>query len=323
MDVRQLRYFGTIAELGSVSAAAHRLGVAQPSLSQHVKHLEEELGVPLLVRSPRGVILTEGGQILLAHAKSILDAVELAVADVRNHAQELKGAVTLGIPSSASNVLSVPLSETVQHEYPGIMLRVMEAMSGHVQEWLVQGQVDLGILYDNRRVRNLRSFQLLEESLYLIASPDNWSAAVGDDGVALSSVTLSDCAQVGLVLPHRTHGLRETVEQFAEESGIELGVRTELDSLTNIKALVSRGSGFSILALSAVVEELQRKTLIAVPICDPVLRRIVYLVQNPSRPISQAVHKIEQLILEITTELVNKGRWPGKIEPTTEYRKAE
>ena len=54
MDVRQLRYFGAIADLGSVSAAAHRLGVAQPSLSQHVKHLEEELGVSLLVRSPRG-----------------------------------------------------------------------------------------------------------------------------------------------------------------------------------------------------------------------------------------------------------------------------
>jgi LysR family transcriptional regulator, nitrogen assimilation regulatory protein len=116
MDVRQLRYFGAIAELGSVSAAANRLGVAQPSLSQHVKHLEEELGVTLLVRSPRGVILTDAGQILLAHAKSILDAVDVAVADLRNQSSELKGAVTFAIPSSASNVLSVPLCETVQHE---------------------------------------------------------------------------------------------------------------------------------------------------------------------------------------------------------------
>ncbi len=321
MDVRQLRYFGTIAELGSVSAAAHRLGVAQPSLSQHVKHLEEELGVTLLVRSPRGVILTEGGQILLAHAKSILDAVELAVADVRNHSHELKGAVTLGIPSSASNVLSVPLSETVQHEFPHVMLRIMEAMSGHVQEWLMQGQVDFGILYDIRRVRHLRSIPLLEESLYLIASPDNWSAAVGDDGIALNSITLSDCAQLGLVLPHRTHGLRETVEQFANDLGIDLDVRTELDSLTNMKTLVSRGSGFSILALAAVVEELERKSLIAVPICDPIVKRAVYLVQNPSRPASQAVHKIERLILDITTELVVKGRWPGKIE-SADYKKA-
>lgn len=321
MDVRQLRYFAVIAELGSVSAAAHRLGVAQPSLSQHVKHLELELGVTLLVRSPRGVIPTESGQILLAHAKSILDAVDLAVADVRNTSSELKGAVSLAIPSSAGNVLSVPLCETVQHAYPSITLRVMEAMSGHVQEWLVQGQVDLGILYDDRRVKHLRAVPLLEEDLYLIASPDNWSEAVGDDGIALTSIALDDCADLGLVLPHRTHGLRETVEQFARARGISLRVPTELDSLTNIKGLVARGSGFSILARAAVVEELQRKSLIAVPICNPVVKRTVYLVRNPSRPVTQAVHKVERLIVEIVRELVTKGRWPGDIV-AAEYKKA-
>ena len=96
MDVRQLRYFGAIAELGSVSAAANRLGVAQPSLSQHVKHLEEELGVTLLRRDLRAAsFCTDAGQILLAHAKSILDAVDVAVADLRNQSSELKGSSNL------------------------------------------------------------------------------------------------------------------------------------------------------------------------------------------------------------------------------------
>ena len=322
MDVRQLRYFGAIAELGSVSAAAHRLGVAQPSLSQHVKHLEEELGITLLVRSPRGVILTEGGQILLAHAKSILDAVDMAVGDLRNHSSsELKGPVSFAIPSSASNVLSVPLCETVQHEFPNIMLRTTEAMSGHVQEWLVQGQVDLGILYDIRRVKHLRSIPLLEEDLYLVVSPDNWSEPVGPDGIAESPVKLSDCASLGLVLPQRTHGLREIIEDFASQRGITVQVPVEMDSLTNMKALVSRGSAYSILARAAIVEELHRKTLIAVPICDPVLRRTVYLVRNPSRPATEAVFKVERLIIEIVGELVTKGRWPGELV-ATEYKKA-
>jgi len=322
MDVRQLRYFGAIAELGSVSAAAHRLGVAQPSLSQHVKHLEEELGITLLVRSPRGVILTEGGQILLAHAKSILDAVDIAIGDLRNHSSsELKGAVSFAIPSSASNVLSVPLCETVQHEFPNIMLRTMEAMSGHVQEWLVHGQVDLGILYDIRRVRHLRPIPLLEEDLYLVVSSDNWSEVVGADGIAESSVKLNDCANLGLVLPHRTHGLREVIEDFASQRGITMQVPIEMDSLTNMKTLVSRGSAYTILARAAIVEELHRKTLIAVPICDPFLRRTVYLIRNPSRPATQAVFKVERLIIEIVDELVTKGRWPGELV-ATEYKKA-
>jgi LysR family nitrogen assimilation transcriptional regulator len=323
MDVRQLRYFGVIAELGSVSAAANRLGVAQPSLSLHVKNLEEELGITLLVRSPRGVILTDAGQILLAHAKSILDAVDVAVADLRNQSSELKGAVTFAIPSSASNVLSVPLCETVQHECPNIMLRTMEAMSGHVQEWLVQGQVDIGILYDIRRVKHLRAVPLLEEDLYLVVSPENWSAPVGPNGIAESAIALNDCANLGLVLPHRTHGLRELVEDYAAQRGINLHVPIEMDSLTNMKALVSRGSANTILARAAIVEELRQKTLIAVPISDPLLRRTVYLVRNPSRPATQAVFKVERLIIEIVIELVNKGRWPGELLSTgLEYKKA-
>jgi LysR family nitrogen assimilation transcriptional regulator len=267
-------------------------------------------------------MLTDGGQILLSHAKSILDAIDVAVGDLRNHSSsELKGAVSFAIPSSASNVLSVPLCETVQHEFPNIMLRTTEAMSGHVQEWLVQGQVDLGILYDIRRVKHLRPIPLLQEDLYLVVSPDNWSEAAGPDGIAESSVTLSDCANLGLVLPQRAHGLREVIEDFASQRGITMQVPIEMDSLTNIKMLVSRGSAYSILARAAIVEELHRKLLIAVPICDPVPRRTVYLIRNASRPPSQAVFKVERLIIEIVGELVTKGRWPGELL-VTEYRKA-
>jgi len=315
MDVRQLRYFVSIAELGSVSAAAHRLGVAQPSLSQHVKHLEEELGVDLLVRSPRGVSLTESGQILLAHATTILSSVELAIADIRDRSGELKGAVSFGIPSSASNVLSIPLCETVQHEFPKITLRTMEAMSGHVQEWLAQGQIDLGILYDIDRVRHLHTHPLLTEDLFLIAPPDAWSGKIGPDGIAETAVTLHECAEIGFILPNTTHRLRKTIERFAQANDVSLNVSVEMDSLTNIKALVSRGSGHSILAHAAVVDELQRGTLIAIPIREPVMRRTVYLVRNPSRPITHAVREIEKLIIKIVDELVRKRLWPGRLAP--------
>jgi len=90
-----------------------------------------------------------------------------------------------------------------------------------------------------------------------------------------------------------------------------------------MKALVSRGSANTIPARAAIVEELRQKTLIAVPISDPLLRRTVYLVRNPSRPATQAVFKVERLIIEIVIELVNKGRWPGELLSTgLEYKKA-
>ena len=146
MDIKQLRYFVAIAEEGSLSAAAGRIGIAQPSLSQHVKNLEQQLGIDLLARSPRGVALTQSGVLLLSHARRILAAVEQASEDVRASGLDPRGEVSFGLPSSVSMVLSVPLAETVRLELPEVRLRAIEAMSGFIQGWLEEGSIDLGIL---------------------------------------------------------------------------------------------------------------------------------------------------------------------------------
>src|SRR5260370_11280394 len=112
MDVRQLRYFVRIAELGSVSAASHRLGVAQPSLSQHIKLLEQELGVDLLIRSSRGLSLTASGQILLADATSTVNAVDVAITEIKDLSAVHGGPARIGVPSSTGTLLSVPLAVT-------------------------------------------------------------------------------------------------------------------------------------------------------------------------------------------------------------------
>jgi LysR family transcriptional regulator, nitrogen assimilation regulatory protein len=316
MNLRQLRYFVSIAELGSISAASQRLGVAQPSLSQTIRQLEFELGVELLVRSPRGVGLTESGEVLLDRASSILSALDLTANEIRDRFGEVRGSVSFGIPSSASNVLSVPLAETVRHRFPKIMLRTMEAMSGFVQEWLAQGQLDLGILYDVERARSLKAQTLLIEELFLVTAASGWSRKIGPDGIADTPVSLQDCVSLPMILPHRSHGLRDTIERFVGSRGLSLSVVLEMDSLTNLKTLVERGSGYTILAHAAVYDEVQRGTLVMVPIRDPVMRRTVFLVRNASKPVTQAAREIERVILEITAELVRKKLWLGElVEP--------
>lgn len=313
MDLRQLRYFVSIAELGSISAASQRLGVAQPSLSQTIRQLESELGVELLVRSPRGVSPTESGRVLLDRASSILSALELTTNEIRDRFGEVRGSVSFGVPSSASNVLSVPLAETVRHQFPKIMLRTMEAMSGFVQEWLAQGQLDLGILYDVNRARHLKAQKLLIEELFLVASADAWSGKVGVDGIAETPVALRDCTRLPLILPHRSHGLRDTIERFAGSTGLSLSVVLEMDSLTNIKTLVKRGSGYTILAHAATFDEVQRQTLVMVPIREPIMHRTVFLVRNPSKPVTQAAREVERVIVQIIAELVRKKLWLGEL----------
>jgi len=313
VDIRQLRYFVAIADHHSMSLASEKLGVAQPSLSHHVMRIEEELGVRLLVRSTRGVTMTESGQRLYAHAQTILRAVETAVADLRERNSELSGPVSFAFPSSVGNVLTVPLTETVRNVFPRITLRAMEATSNQVQAWLTEGSIDFGVLYDANGARDLEARPLLVEQLYLVAARDCWKGEIGKNGVAREPVALAECGGLGLILPHRAHAMRELVERAAATRNIALDVVLEMDSLSRIKSLVGRGSGYSILAQAAVHEELERGELVLVPISEPALRRTVYLAFNPARPVKRAAREVERLAVDIACELVRKGYWLAEL----------
>jgi LysR family nitrogen assimilation transcriptional regulator len=212
--------------------------------------------------------------------------------------------VTVSFPSAACNVLSVPLAEAVRRRLPQILLRVMDAMSGYVQQSLNEGAVDLGILYDVNEARHLRFTPLLIEDLFLVAAAERWPHRGAANGVSCVPVRLTDCAGLGLILPHRTHGLREMIERVTEARGLRLNVILEMDALTNLKRLVVRGAGYTILAPAAVEDEVAQHKLVLVPISDAPMRRTVHLVRNPLRMVTRAAQEVERLAVEVTLELV-------------------
>lgn len=305
MDVKQLRYFIAIAEEGSLSAAAQRLNIAQPSLSQHVLAIERKLGTALLERSQRGVSLTHPGKILLAHAREVTAAMDRAIEAVRQSGTEPQGDVTFGLPSSISMVLSVPLAETVRLELPKVRLRAIDAMSGYIQTWLEDQSIDLGMLYDISGVRHLAHNQLMTEKLHFFAAPDAWPFA----SRAGSAVRLADLAPVELVLPSQHHGLRSMIDRIARSQGVPLNVATEMDALGQIKTMVARGSGCTILAPAAAIDFVERGELIMAPIDDPEMIRPVYLVRNPAKPVTMASRELERITLDVIQDLVARGLW--------------
>lgn len=306
MDIRQIKCFLATVEEGSLSAAALKLQMAQPSLSQQVAKLEEQLGVQLLMRTPRGVTPTESGQALAGHARTILEAIALAEQDVRHFSGQPQGTVSIGLPSSLSMILSVPLAETVRHDYPKITLRLVEAMSGDIQSWITENSIDLGFLYDVQQLRHLASRPLFEEQLFLVAAPDDWAESA-DEPVSLARV-----ASLPLVLPSRKHGLREMIERYARAKNAPLNVILEIDALTQIKALVARASAYTILAHAAVLDEVERGDLMLVPINDPEMIRVVSLVRNPIRVVTRASLEVERLAAELIKELGQRRRWRAK-----------
>jgi LysR family nitrogen assimilation transcriptional regulator len=309
MDIKQLRYFIAIAEEGSLSAASHRLHVAQPSLSQHIIKIEQELGVTLINRSPRGVALTPSGEVLLRHAREVCQSMNVCQEMVKESGRALEGAVALGLPSSVSMVLSVPLAETVRLTIPKVRLRAIDAMSGFIREWLQDETIDLGFVYDHDDARLFEMRELMQEQLYFFAAADNWPLPQP----ASEPAPLEEIAALELILPSPHHDLRRAIDKYAQSRGLELNVWVEMDALAQIKELVARGSGFTILAPAAAQDSVGRGELVSSPIVEPVMMRTIYLVRKLMRPQTYVCREVERVILEVIDDLIARGIW--KVAP--------
>lgn len=302
MDLRQLRYFLAIVEEGSFTRAAQRVNVAQPALSLHVRNMEEALGTPLLLRAPQGVSATEAGELLARRARSLLMDLERTEEEVRSLGREPMGTVRLGLPGTISGILSVPLIARCRDRYPKIKIVIAEAMSGFVREWLLDGGVDLAVLYAELRETGVRSEPLLDEELVMLAPP-------GKAGAQLTP--LGKLADIPLILPSGAHGLRAMIEDKLRSEDISVAPEIEVDSYGNIKRLVEQGYGCSVLPFHAVAREAAESRLSVSRFSAPGLWRRTYLAHATARPMTRAASAVSDILTTVAGELISEGTWAG------------
>jgi len=307
MDIRQLRYFLAMVDEGSISKASHRLAVAQPALSFHLRNMEAEIGAALLTRSARGVAATEAGQILARAARDIIARLEAAEHEIRGRIAEPSGEVRLGLPGTISQILAVPLIRAVADRHPGVKLRIAEAMSGFLGDWLGKDEIDLAVLY-LPPASLVTAGPVLSEELCLIGPARPMTGIRAPSG---SAVSLSRIVSLPLILPSSNHGLRVLLERRAAEQGLEIGTVTDVDSYGSIKELVGQGSGFSVLPVNSVAEEVASGRLRSWSVTRPALRREVHIVVAAGRPRSIALDAVQAICRDVLIDLVRTGRWKG------------
>jgi LysR family nitrogen assimilation transcriptional regulator len=309
MDGRQLRTFLKIIELGSITRAADALGIAQPSLSQQVLRLEDEVGIKLFLRTARGVTTTEGGRIFEEHARRILNTMDQALRDVQQLNDDSSGKVSFAMPGSVCRVLGVTLVEAVLNRAPRVSLRLIEAFSGHIRTWIDEGSIDLGILYDIGPMRHLSLRRLAREELYLVGPPGRF----GDLETA-PSVAAEEITALQMILPSPQHGLRQFLDREASRLGISLNVLIEIDALPHITQLVANGRGCTVLSLPAVRDDLAAGRVSVARIEDGAIKRTLCLVRNPTSEVTRASIRVEDLALKIMRRLIVTGRWSAEPE---------
>ncbi|MEJ8630039.1 CoA transferase [Sphingomonas sp. I4] len=279
-----------------------RAALAQPACPQH----GSGSGRRAAVSNGTGRPGDGGGATLLAHARDIVARFEEAERAIRDTDAEPAGEVAIGLPSSIAQVLGAPLVRSARAELPRVRLRVAEAMSGYVLDWLRQGRVDLGLLYAFVEDRELRSTGILTETLVLFGATGE--AEIHGMSPPGRSVGMAQLAGLPLILPSPGHGLRDLVDDQAARAKVSLTTGWEIDAYGAIKSLVADGLGFSVLPDHSVAAEVAAGALRSWAF-EPAFQRTVHIVEPADRPLTTAMRAVERLCRRTLRDLVRAGAW--------------
>ena len=307
MDLRQLRYFVQIVESGSFAKASRTLFIAQPALSQQIAKLEAEVGKSLLNRSAKGVMPTENGLALYHHARFMLRQLNQALVIARQESGEIRGMVSLGLPATTLSAMGFPLVHNVRARYPGILLNVVEGMSGHLAQMMRLGQLDLAVLFSPDALTDAPATELLEEELFVLLPAD--SALVAK---RRTSITLVEAARLPLILPTGAHGLRRRVSAEFEQRSLVPQVVAEIDSLSLLMHCVREGMGATIKPMSALPQgDEPGRRWRALAISDAHIKRRNYVYSMAPNLLSPAAAAVAGELRETARGLVERGVWRG------------
>jgi DNA-binding transcriptional LysR family regulator len=238
LTLQQLTYFLAAADHGSFSAAADALHMAQPSLSEQIRRLEAELGVPLFTRAGRGLALTEAGRRLRPHAEHTLADAQAAIESVREVRDLAGGTVAFGTFGSAHYYLLGGLVQDFRTRYPQVRVRVVGQNSAEVADAVRDGRLEAGLVAIPVDDRGLDVRPALdEEVLYISAAPDRLRAAVTVERLAAAPLILYD-ARWAAVDP-----LRRRLRELAQRAGVTIEPQIEVEYLTAALDLAARGLG--------------------------------------------------------------------------------
>ncbi|UFN48264.1 LysR family transcriptional regulator [Roseomonas sp. OT10] len=272
VDLRRLLYFRAVAEHGSVSAAARAIRVAQPALSHHMAELERLLDVRLLLRSRRGVRVTEAGAALLRHAGLMLDQASQAELEMRSfHPDGTRRAnrtIRIAFIPSLASSLTLPLVMAVRDSLPDVSLHIIEAGTRESHAMVLSGAVDLAVNLSTDR--QVASAPLAWEDMVFVAP-------LGRRPDANPVIRFAELAREPLVLPSIGRPVRDLVDHVASDLDIALNVVLEIDGLSPIVRAVMEGLGSSVIAPFNIADEYAAGLVDVRRIIEPPITRQIVL----------------------------------------------
>src|ERR1700735_3474250 len=245
MEVHQLRYVCAIADTGNFSRAAERCQIAQPSLSQQVLKLEEELGTKLFDRLGRSIRLTEAGRAFIPRARAILDQMEAARSSAADQNTDLRGSVAVGVIPTVAPYLMPSYAAGFAKRYPDAKLRIVEETTSVLVEGLRDLSIDVAILALPLRHKDLELFPIRTEPLFAVLKRDHQNASA-------KSLTLKDLRGESFVMLRDGHCFRDLSIRACTHARITPNIAFESGQFSSLLGMVAAGVGVSLIPEMAI-----------------------------------------------------------------------
>jgi LysR family transcriptional regulator, hydrogen peroxide-inducible genes activator len=240
MEMHQLRYFAAVARTGNFSRAARECHVAQPSLSQQILKLEEEVGERLFDRTQRRAFLTPAGSLFLPHAQSILEAAERGRQEIREMCGQVRGKILLGALPTIAPYFLPEIILSFRQKHPGVELIIHEETTEQILHNLEEKELDVALISDAPANPRIEIHQLFTEEL-LLCLPISHSL------VRQEEVFADDLQQEKFILMQDGHCLGAQAHQFCQSKGFQPEISCRSAQIGTVLAMVKAGLGISLI----------------------------------------------------------------------------
>lgn len=289
------RYFCMVRQLGSVRAASEALDVAPSAVSRQISRLAAELGVRLVEANGRGIRITPAGEIVAKRAQQIVEAMELARADLDDLVGLRRGHIRIRTAEGSLNDLVLPAIARFRQQYPAVTYDVRITSTDRIVAAILEGDTDLGVVFNPPEHPELHAITTVTDALYAVAHPKF-------EGFRRNTrVSLAELSGHPLALPDETFGLRQLLDQAARAAGVSLASTMVTDSIDALRGFARAGIGVSLLPRLAFAADLRGRLVKAVPITDPGLRVVrTRVLVNASHSLSAAARRLGDCLAEVS-----------------------
>ncbi|KJH80774.1 LysR family transcriptional regulator [Stutzerimonas stutzeri] len=266
VDFVTLRLFVAVADERSLTRAAEREHLALAAVSKRISDLEDQLGVSLLYRQPKGVELTPAGHALLHHARNLLDGLQQMDADLSEFSQGVKGHVRIHANTSAVIEFLPEDLSAFARLHPEVKIDLEERVSNDTLRALREGLTDIGVFAGHMAAEDLQVFGYREDTLVLVTPREHPLAT-------LKSIALRDAAGFDFIGLQQDASLHVLLHQSAQQMGMPLRLRIQVRSFEAICRMIHTGMGIGVLPEQVVRNYLPALDVAIIPLTDPWARR--------------------------------------------------